>query len=384
MMTFNRKDLKILIAPNAFKESLSAPDVAESIHNGLSRVIPSDHLIQLPVADGGDGSLDVLMRKLRLRSTQMETIDPVGKPISAPVAFSDEKEAFIEMAIATGLHLLKDDEKNAGNCHSGGTGRLIKKAIQRGNFVINLFVGGTASMDMGTGILKELGFKFLDKSGNEVLSGGINLGKIRDIVMPEDQMFRKYKKVRFRIFCDVENPLLGPQGAVKVFGPQKDNGQTDMEVLERGFSSFAGLLKEKTGKDVSIIKGGGAAGGTPAGLSAFFETELLEGAKKILEICHFDEYLEKTDIVITGEGKLDAQSLSGKAPMIIAQKVYEKNKKIIFIGGSVPDNIDNEVYKYFDAIFSITPGPVELQESISNSRRWIERTAYLIAKMLYL
>lgn len=120
MMTLNRKDLKILIAPNAFKESLSAPDVAESIYNGLSRIIPSDHLIQLPVADGGDGSLDVLIRNLGLRSTLIETIDPVGRIISSPVAFSDEKEAFIEMATTTGLHLLKDDEKDAGNCHSGG------------------------------------------------------------------------------------------------------------------------------------------------------------------------------------------------------------------------------------------------------------------------
>ncbi|MFW5644972.1 MAG: glycerate kinase [Bacteroidota bacterium] len=383
-MITNRKEFKILIAPNAFKESLSAPDVAESIHNGLSRVIPPDHLLKLPVADGGDGSLDVLIRNLGLRSIPIETIDPVGRTIAAPLAFSEEKEAFIEMATTTGLHFLKDNEKDAGHCHSGGTGRLIKKAIQRGNFVINLFVGGTASMDMGTGILKALGFKFLDRAGNEVPPGGINLGKIKEILLPERQGNEGHEKVRFRIFCDVNNPLLGPQGAVKVFGPQKDNGQTDMEDLEQGFSSFARLLKEKTGKDVSCFKGGGAAGGTPAGLSAFFKSELLEGAEKILDFCHFDEYLEKADIVITGEGKLDDQSLSGKAPMIIARRVHEKKKKIIFIGGSVPDNIDNKAYKYFDAVFSIIPGPVELAESISNSRRWIERTAYLVAKMLYL
>lgn len=383
-MNLNREDLKILIAPNAFKESLSAPEAAKSIHKGLSKIFPPEKLFQLPIADGGDGSLGVLILNLGLQSSMHKTKDPLGREMSAPVAYSEDNEAFIEMATATGLHLLKDNEKDAGHCHSEGTGKLINKAIQKGYFVINLFVGGTASMDMGTGILKELGFKFLDKLGNEVPPGGINLGEIRDVVLPESHETGKYKKVRFRIFCDVENPLLGPQGAVKVFGPQKDNGQTDMEDLEQGFSSFARLLKGKTGKDVSIIKGGGAAGGTPAGLSAFFETELFEGAEKILEFCHFDEYLEKTDIVITGEGKLDAQSLSGKAPMIIAKKVHEKKKNIIFIGGSVPDNIDNEVYEFFDAVFSITPGPVKLQESISNSRRWIERTAYLVAKMLYL
>ncbi|MFW5821579.1 MAG: glycerate kinase [Bacteroidota bacterium] len=382
-MNIRKGKLRLLIAPNAFKESLSSVDVSEAIKKGLQNIIPPENIDLLPVADGGDGSLEVLVRNLGLRKKKFQTVDPLNREISGECAFSG-KEVFIEMASATGLHLLKEPEKNASDSNTEGTGILIKKALDDDVKIVNLFVGGTASMDMGTGILKILGFKFMDSNGNEIPAGGIHLGKIVEIVLPEKEVMKYYEDIRFRIFCDVDNPLTGSKGAVRIFGTQKDNGKTNMQELEKSFEHFANLLMKKTGKDVSEFEGAGAAGGTPAGLSAFFNIEIQDGAEKILDFCDFDNHLDKADIVITGEGKLDEQSLGGKAPYIISKRTRKKGKKIIFVGGSVPEKTDNEVYKYFDAVFSIVPGPVSLNESLTKSAEWLERTAYLIAKMLYL
>ncbi len=383
-MNPKRKNPKILVAPNAFKESLSATQAAEAISKGLIRLVPSDNIIKLPVADGGDGSLEVLTQYLGLEKREYTTVDPLGRNISAPVSYSSKKEAFIEMACATGLHLLRNNEKDAAHSDSYGTGILIKKAIKEGVNTLNLFVGGTASMDMGTGILRGLGFSFLDHAGNEVPPGGINLGKIKNFSLPAKDAYEHYKKLEIRIFCDVKNALTGPHGAVRTFGSQKDQGKTDFQELEKSFESFAGLLKENTGYEVSEFPGSGAAGGVPAGLSAFLNVNIFEGAEKILEIFDFRKYVQESDIVITGEGKLDQQSFGGKAPSVIAGIAREHNKKVIFIGGDVPNDIEHEAYDHFDAIFSIVPAPVSLTDSIENTGRWLERTAYLIAKMLYL
>ena len=285
---------------------------------------------------------------------------------------------------ASGLHLLGDDEKNAALADSYGTGVLIKSAMNEETKSINLFVGGTASMDCGTGILRALGFKFLDADEKEVPAGGIHLGQIHSVQLPDPELHQLCQKVPVNIFCDVTNPLTGPNGSVRVFGPQKDNGKTDMNALEASFGKFASFLSQQSGKNVVDFPGAGAAGGTPAGLSAFLDVHVYQGAERILELCRFNELLDKADIVITGEGKLDNQSLEGKAPFVVAQKAHEKSRKVIFVGGSIPGNADNEVNKFFDAVYSIVPGPVPLNDSIKNAPEWLERTGYLIAKMLTL
>jgi glycerate kinase len=375
---------KILIAPNAFKESLTSVDVAKALAKGLQRQIPFQNIHILPLADGGDGSLEVLTNVLGLKKEFYPSVDPLGREIHAEISYSSENEAFIEMAAATGLHLLQDHEKNAALADSYGTGVLMKEAIERGVKKINLFVGGTASMDCATGILRALGFKFFDGEGKEIRGGGIHLSDIRSVTMPAPEISAKIWTIPVNIFCDVANPLTGKNGSVKVFGSQKDDGKTDLSMLERSFEDFAAFIFRETGKNVNDFPGAGAAGGTPAGLSAFLDVHVFMGAEKILEMCRFDEHLENSDIVITGEGKLDSQTLDGKAPFVVAQKAHQKGKKVIFVGGGVPGNAEDVVNNYFDAILSIAPGPVTLRDSIENAAAWLERTGYLIGKMLTL
>ena len=376
------QSLKILIAPNAFKESLSSPEVAEHLRKGLAKVIPPDNLIVLPVADGGDGSLQVLEKVLGLRIEHMDTTDPLHRPVNASIGYSEDNQGYIEMAIASGLHLLDDGEKSAAFADSYGTGLLVKKAIENSVRSINLFVGGTASMDGGTGILRALGFRFLDKNANEVPPGGINLGEITDHEIPEPEYYERIRNISINIFCDVDNPLTGPRGSVEVFGPQKDAGTTDMDHLEKAFEKYADFLARVCNKDISMLPGGGAAGGVPAGLAAFLDVKIYPGAEKILEHCGFDSLLDRVDCVITGEGKLDDQSFDGKAPVIVSQKAREKGKKVIFVGGNIPSQQESFANDYFDAIFSIVPGPSTLAESMKNAAQWLERTGFQIAKIL--
>jgi glycerate kinase len=371
----------ILVAPNAFKESLTAVEAAECIKRGLSKVFNIEDIILLPVADGGDGSLDVLINVLELNTENFETTDPLGRTITAPVGFS-ANEAFVEMATATGLHLLKDEERNAGVADSSGTGVLIKKVLEKDIKKINLFIGGTASMDAGTGILRVLGFHFYDENGEEVTGGGKNLGRIKEYSSPES--LKKYKQAQIKIYCDVDNPMTGSKGSVKVFGPQKDSGITDMDELEEAFESYARFLSGISGEDIASLKGGGAAGAVAAGLKAFLNVQLISGGESILDLCDFDHYLDKADLVITGEGKLDDQSLEGKAPVIVAKKARSRNKKVIFIGGSIPGSIENEVNGLFDAVVTIVPGPVDLSLAIKHASEWLERTAFQVGRLLFL
>jgi glycerate kinase len=373
----------ILIAPNAFKNSLTAIEVAESIEKGLKKLMPDEFIQKLPVADGGDGSLAVISSYLNLKTLTQTCLDPLGREIHARLGMSSSGEAYIEMALASGIQLLVAEERNAGKTHSGGTGKLIRRALEEGATTIHLFVGGTATMDMGTGILRSLGFRFLDKQGDEVAPGGIHLAEISEIVYPTED-FKNLSDIPLKIYSDVESPLLGKRGAVAVFGPQKDRGDTDMDQLESSFQKFTALLEKTTGKSITDFPGSGAAGGTPAGLSAFLNVEIKQGAENILDLLDFERHLQNSRIVITGEGKLDDQSMEGKAPFIIAKRSHKQNKKVIFVGGNVPDDTENEAYSHYDAIFSILPYPADLDQAMTNSAKWLERTAYLIAKMLYL
>jgi len=245
-------------------------------------------------------------------------------------------------------------------------------------------VGGTATMDAGTGILTGLGYTFRDDNGREVPPGGIHLGKISTVVPPSEEIHKELEKVKFRIYCDVDNPFLGERGCVKVFAPQKDNGATGLDELELSFHKFFDFItSRKKSENKTGFPGSGAAGGTPFGLSAFLNTEILQGAEKILELCEFDSKVESFDIVITGEGKLDDQSFEGKAPVVIARRARALGKKVLFIGGSVPDDINSNADEVFDSFFSILPGPAGLEESLSNASLWLKNSAFQIGRLLY-
>ncbi len=372
--------MNILIAPNAYKDSLDAVTAARCIGEGLKKALPDAKLILHPVADGGDSTLEAVRNCIDIQLINTESRDPLNRTISACYGLFDDGAALIEMAGTSGIHLLTQEERRAGITDSFGTGILIRDAIDRGCRKIFLGVGGTATVDAGTGILRALGFRFTDQNGNDTPPGGFNLGNIANIHVPAD--IDHLKKTEIIILSDVTNPLLGPEGASYVFAPQKGASPQEVNELEQAMAMFATVVMKKTGMDISSLPYGGAAGGTPAGLMAFLTVFCQHGAETILSITNFSEHLEWADIVITGEGKLDSQTANGKAPMLVAQLARSKDKKVIFLGGQVPPTLEDQSANLFDAVFSISPGIITLGDALANTDEWLERTAWNIGRVL--
>jgi len=373
--------MTILIAPNAFKDSLDAMAAAHCIAKGLERALPEARLIIHPVADGGDNTLDTLGNSSSARFITIESRDPLNRKLKARYAIMKDGNALIEMAATSGVHLLASYERKAGVTSSFGTGMLIADAIKKGSHKIFLGVGGTATVDAGTGILRALGFRFLDKFGKNVEEGGLNLAMVETIVPPPS--VEEIKKTKIIILSDVTNPLLGREGAAHVFAPQKGASPEEVETLEKSMQHFCRIVEKMTGNDISSMPYGGAAGGVPAGLSAFLNVTCRNGAETILDLTHFDHELEKADLVITGEGKLDSQTGGGKAPMAVATRARAAGKQVLFIGGQVPAAPNDPASGHFDAVFSISPGVTDLDRALANAGEWLERTAYNIGKVLF-
>ena len=350
------------------------------IREGLHRALPEAVLILHPVADGGDGTLEAVSNSVKTTIINAESLDPLRRKITAPYVVFEDGNALIEMAKVSGIQLLKTDERKAGITDSFGTGILIRDAIQRGCRKIFLGVGGTATVDGGTGILRALGFRFTDAKGNDSLPGGFSLSGIHDIHLPSD--IDELRRTEIIILSDVTNPLLGPKGAARVFAPQKGATPEEVTKLETAMSRFADLVGEKTGKDISSVPYGGAAGGTPAGLMAFLNVTCQTGAETILKLTNFDQHLEAATIVITGEGRLDSQTEGGKAPMTVAKLAKAAGKKVIFIGGQIPRGIHDQGTALFDAVFSVSPGTVGIEEALENTALWLERTAWNVGRVL--
>lgn len=370
--------MKILIAPNSFRESLSSFEAARSIEKGVLSADPSIETLLFPIADGGDFSLEVACLKRKSKAVKIESTNANGQKTATEYVLFEDGSAFIEMARISGNSLIKKEEKNAGKASSYGTGVLINHAIKNGSRKIYLAVGGTASTDGGTGILRALGFLFLDRNGKVIPLGGIALKDLAEIRLPENT--DELQSVEFHILSDVSNPLLGEKGTAQVFAPQKGASPEDVKMLEKALQNFTSIVFKQTGKDLSKEKFFGAAGGTPAGLSAFLKVNCSYGAELLFEMNGLNKLLSKVDLVITGEGSLDDQSLQGKAPVMLAEKCKEAGKKIIFIGGKVPALPSPEINRCFDGVFAIAPGPVRLEESIKNAGLWLENTSFQLLR----
>lgn len=372
--------MKILIAPNSFRDSLSSFEAAQSIEKGIFRADPSIEIILFPIADGGDFSLEVACLNKKHRTIQLDSSNANGQNIATKFALFEDNSAFIEMAKISGNSLIEKEQRNAGKASSLGTGRLIAHAIEKGCKKIYLAVGGTASTDGGTGILQALGFKFFDKNRQELPPGGVALNELSEIRIPEN--INELQSVEFQILCDVSNPFLGEKGTAKVFAPQKGASPEDVKKLEKGLQNFASIVQKQTGNDLSNEKFFGAAGGTPAGLSAFLKVSCSYGAEVLFEMNKLDPLLSKADLVITGEGSLDEQSLQGKASVILAEKCRQAGKRITFIGGKIPSQHSPEINSCFNGVFSIAPGPVSLEESIKNASQWLENMSFQLVRVL--
>ena len=373
--------MKIIIAPNSFKGSLDAFQVAQSIQNGLLKSDLDADCHLFPIADGGDHTLEVFQNWFGGSINRSEVVGPLGAKVGAEWALiEDGKTAVIEMAKATGISLVKKSMLNPLKASSYGTGQLIKSAIESGAKKIILGLGGSATVDGGLGILQALGAKLLDSNGNLI---GVNTNPVMEIEhISLNNIDPRTSEVEFLILCDVENPLLGKDGAAHVFGPQKGADPKSVEKLEKSMKRFNTIIKKISGKDFSQTEGAGAAGGIAVSLKAFFNTTMVSGVDFLLEKMKFEDAIEDADLLITAEGKVDAQTLQGKGPFGVASKAKNHGIPTLILAGKA-DDID-QLNHGFDAVFPITNGPMSLEKAMRSTAKDLEETARQIGNLLAL
>ncbi len=375
--------MHILIAPNAFKNSLDAAKVAEAISDGLHKSKLQCTTSCFPVADGGDGTAGLLIDHLKGEWIPAKVHDPLMREINSSFGWLEkDKTAVIELAAASGLRLLKPAEYDPLKATTAGTGELILEALEKNVNKIILCIGGSATVDGGTGILRSLGIKFFDANGKELNDLPAALSSLSKI--DTTGCDKRIKNTRIIVLCDVENPLLGTNGAARIFGPQKGASEKDVQLLENNLAKFNNIVLHKTGKDMSAIKHGGAAGGVAAGLHTFINAELVNGIDHFLHATGFEKELAKANMVITGEGCIDRQTLQGKGPFGVAKKAKKFSLPVIGMAGQVPAFIDKSLHQYFDQLISINDDGADLETAIKNTFANLEKTSQQLGDLLSL
>ena len=364
--------MKIVIAPDSFKDSLSALAVGEAIQSGILKVDDGIETVLVPMADGGEGTVQSLTDASGGKIIQTTVHDPLFRKIKSFYGImGDGKTAVIEMAAASGLPLLKPEEKNPLKTTTYGTGELIKEALDKGCTKIILGLGGSATNDGGLGMAQALGVRFLDENENEIGYGGGELLKIHTIDM--SGINRRIQNVEFIAACDVDNPLCGEKGASNVYGRQKGGSDIDVKKLDNGLAHFAQLLESMLGVNLKDFPGTGAAGGLGYGVMMFLKGTLENGFDIVSRVTKLAEKMEGADLVITGEGKIDFQTVFGKTPFGVAQLAKrKKNIPVVAIAGSLGEGYKELFEKGFDGIFSIIDKPMSLDGAIENTEELLE------------
>lgn len=358
--------MNIIIAPDSFKECLSAKEVAINISEGIRNVMPGATLRQMPISDGGEGILDVLLDGVGGKRIAVEVRDPLSRRINSHYGIlGDNRTAIIEMAKASGLELLKEEEKNPLTTSTYGTGQLIKDALDKGCKKIIIGIGGSATNDGGAGMIRALGAKFLDKNGKDIPEGGGALNELDHIDL--SGFDQRIENIEVVVACDVSNPLTGPKGASMVYGSQKGGSMEELQVLDKNLEYYASVIKKELKIDIANMPGAGAAGGTGAALMAFMDGKLENGINLILKTLGMEQFMKKADLVITGEGKIDEQTLHGKTISGIAKMAREHNVPVIVITGKVEGNIDGLYDLGVTSIYSIANRPMELKEAVRDA-----------------
>ncbi|MBW1713804.1 MAG: glycerate kinase [Deltaproteobacteria bacterium] len=374
--------MKILVAPNAFNGTLSSPQAAAAMVRGLARSGLDCQLVEMPIADGGDDTLEVLTRDGgSVRSSQVQ--DPLGRPVEAAWGMmADGRTGVVEMARASGLALLGPGRTDPMTASTYGTGQLIAEAIRAGARQIIIGLGGSATVDGGAGCLQALGLRLLDERGQEVSGGGGSLNRVRRI--ETGGLLKGLAQVRLLVACDVVNPLLGPQGAAAVFGPQKGASPEEVAQLEANLAHFFGLIQETLGVEVARLPGSGAAGGLAAGLAAVAGAELTGGAQLILDHLGLESRLKEVDLVVTGEGRIDSQTLGGKGPFVLAEAARARGLPVVALAGSLGPDEEALLGAGFSAIGSIVTGPMGLEEASAQAAQLLERASARLGRWLAL
>lgn len=373
--------MKIVIAPDSFKGSLSALEVGNAIKEGIASIFPSAEIQIVPMADGGEGTVQALVDATGGRIVRARVHDPLMNEIEAIFGIlGDGKTAVIEMASASGLPLVPTDKRNPMLTTTYGTGELIKSALDMGCRKLIIGIGGSATVDGGAGMAQALGAKLADGEGNQIPFGGAGLEHLVEIDI--SRMDERLSEVEVIVACDVTNPLTGPKGAAKVFGPQKGATPEMVEKLDSYLNRYADIIKRDLGIDVKDIPGAGAAGGLGAGLVAFLKAELKPGIDIVIEASGLKEKLSSANVVITGEGKIDGQTIFGKTPIGVAKLAKKFGLPVIAICGSIGDDAHLVFDNGIDAITDIIDRPMSLDEAISDAYRLIRTASERTARFL--
>ena len=373
--------MKIVIAPDSYKESLSALEVATAIEQGFREIFPSAVYVKLPVADGGEGTVEAMVAATHGRIVHVPVSGPLGERVEGFYGVSgDEQSAFIEMAAASGLELVAPAQRNPLKTTSWGTGELIRHALDAGVKHIIIGIGGSATNDGGVGMVQALGARLLDADDRPVGQGGGALETLARIDC--SGLDKRLADCRIEVACDVTNPLTGEEGASAVFGPQKGATPEMIVALDRGLAHYARIIARDLDINVLDLAGGGAAGGMGAALYAFCGAELRQGIEIVTDALHLADQVADADLVITGEGRIDSQTIHGKVPVGVAKVAKRFNKPVIGIAGSLTADVGVVHDHGIDAVFSVIYTICSLDDALANARANVHMAARNIAALL--
>jgi glycerate kinase len=357
--------MKILLAPDSFKGSLDALEVCSALQEGIRRVLPATEIISVPMADGGEGTVQSLIQATGGRILIKTVTGPLGDPVEAFFGIlGNSRTAVIEMSAASGLPLVPQNRKDPRYTTTYGTGELILAALMEGCDRILIGIGGSATNDGGAGMAQSLGFRLLDRNGKELPPGGVAL---KDLYRIDDS--NKNKRIanaNITVACDVTNVLTGTNGASAVYGPQKGATPDMVRELDSALVNFADVILKDLQVDIRDLPGGGAAGGLGAGLVAFTNAKLSRGVETVLELVQLKEKMQDADLVITGEGCIDGQTNNGKTPFGVAQMAKKMGLPVLAVAGSIGPEVE-KVYGYIDGLISIMDKPMTLEQAIENA-----------------
>ena len=361
---------KVVLAPQGFKESLTGMEIAEAMSAGVKRVWPEAETVMVPVADGGDGTLQALVDASggEVRTASVE--DAIGRQIEAEWgALGDGATAVIEVANAVGLARLTPDERDVRRASTFGVGQLIAEALDAGFTEFIIGVGGSATNDGGSGMVQAMGGSLTDSTGRELSRGGIALADLANIDI--SGLDNRMGEASVVVACDVNNPLCGPRGASAIFGPQKGATSDDVRELDAALANYAEVIAKDLDTDVAEIPGSGASGGLGAGLMGFFDARLRLGADIVMDAVNIDEHLKDADLVIVGEGQFDRSTVFNKSPVAVAQRAKLNGTPVIGVAGSLGAGY-REVHEHgIDAVFSLVNRPMSLKAAMADTKRLV-------------
>ncbi|PSW59346.1 glycerate kinase [Photobacterium kishitanii] len=372
--------MKIIIAPDSYKESLTAMEVATAIEAGFRQVMPNAEYIKLPMADGGEGTVQSLIDASNGTIIHHPVTGPLGEQVQGFFGImGDGKTAVIEMAAASGLHLVSPEQRNPMLTTSYGTGELILAALEQGVEHIIVGIGGSATNDGGIGMAQALGVQLLDNNGQSVGFGGQALAQLATINI--SHIDPRLATIKLEVACDVDNPLCGAKGASAVFGPQKGATPAMVTELDQNLAHYAAIIERDLAIDVKHMAGAGAAGGMGAALLGLFKAQLRSGIEIVIDAVNLDAIVKDADLVITGEGRIDSQTIHGKTPIGVARAAKKFNKPVIGIAGCLSQDC-GVVYEHgIDAVFSVVPAAISLEQAFKDAALNVELTARNVAAM---